>query len=209
MIRKPGATVAASREQIKAGRPFRRSFVCRNTQHFPQSGWNPCPRVPVIGSALPLADVPMLMNLSWRNVAVPIAVLVIASGCIAWGIIITANRSVLYKGAVTQRVLPVKVGRSSLTTSNSPTLAPNEDQKAEAPKSLAEGSVTQKPTEPSESDANAKLEDRPRASGAKSWKGHAEADVEPGRKAEKRNFQNSKRDGTMIIVRTIFPGWLR
>jgi hypothetical protein len=149
----------------------------RDTQHFPQSGWNPCPRVPVIGPALPLADVPMLTNLTWRNVAFLIVVLVIASGCIAWGIIITTDRSVLYKGAVTQRVLPLKVGRSSLTNSNSPALAPNEDQKAEAPKSLAEGSVTQKPTEPSESDANAKLEDRPRAGEAKSGKGRAEADV--------------------------------
>jgi hypothetical protein len=96
---------------------------------------------------------------------------------------------------------------SSLTNSNSP--APKEDQKAEAPKSLAEGSVTQKPTEPSESDANAKLEDRPRAGGAKSGKGRAEPDVEPGRKVEKRNFQNSKGDFTMIIVRTIFPRWSR
>jgi hypothetical protein len=152
----------------------------------------------------------MLTNFTWRNVAVLIAVLVIASGCIAWGIIITTDRSVrsvLYKGAVTQKVLPLKVGRSSLTNSNSPALAPNE--KAEAPKSLAEGRVTQKPNEPSESDANAELEDRPRAGGAKSGKGRAEADVEPGRKVEKRHFQNSKRDGTMIIVRTIFPGWLR
>ena len=181
----------------------------RDTQHFPQSGWNPCPRVPVIGPALPLADVPMLANLTWRNVAVLIAVLVIASGCIAWGIIITANRSVLYKGAVTQRVLPFKVGRSSLTSSNSPDLALNEDQKAEAPKSLAEGSITRKPTEPSESDANAMLEDRPRAGGAESGKGRAESDVEPGRKVEKRNFQNSKGDFTTIIVRTIFPRWSR
>ena len=168
----------------------------RDTQHFPQSGWNACPPVPVIGPALPLADVPMLTNLTWRNVAVLIAVLVTASGCIAWGIIITTDRSVrsvLYKGAVTQKVLPLKVGRSSLTNSNSPALAPNQDQKAETPKSLAERRVTQKPTEPSESDANAKLEDRP-------W---------PGRKVEKRNFQNSKRDGTMIIVRTIFPRWAR
>ena len=152
--------------------------------------------VPVIGPALPLADVPMLTNLTWRNVAVLIAVLVIASGCIAWGIITTTDRSVrsvLYKGAVTQKVLPLKVGRSSLTNSNSPALAPNQDQKAEAPKSLAEGRVTQKPSEPSESDVNAKLEDR-------SW---------AGRKVEKRNFQNSKRDGTMIIVRTIFPRWPR
>jgi hypothetical protein len=184
----------------------------RGTQHFPQSGRNPFPRVPVIRPALPLADVPMLTNLTWRNVAVLIAVLVIASGCIAWGIIITTDRSVrsvLYKGAVTQKVLPLKVGRSSLTNSNSPALAPNEDQKAESPKSLAEARVTQKPTEPSEGDANAKLEDRPWASGAKSGKGRAEADVEPGRNVEKRNFQNSKRDGTMIIVRTIFPRWAR
>ena len=159
-----------------------------------------------------MAYVPMLTNFTWRNVAVLIAVLVIASGCIAWGIIITTDRSVrsvLYKGAVTQKVLPLKVGRSSLTNSISPALAPNEDQKAEAPKSPAEGRVAQTPTEPSESDANAELEDRPRAGGAKSGKGRAEADVEPGRKVEKRNFQNSKRDGTMIIVRTIFPGWLR
>ena len=171
--------------------------------------WNPCPRIPVIGPALPLADVPMLTNFTWRNVAVLIAVLVLAGGCIAWGIIITTHQSVLHQGAVTQKVLPLKVGRSSPTNSNSPALAPNKDQKAEAPKSLAEGGVTQKPTEPSESDANAKLEDRPRAGGAKSGKGRAEADVEPGRKVEKRNFQNSKRDGTMIIVRTIFPGWSR
>jgi hypothetical protein len=164
---------------------------------FPQSDWNPCPRIPVIGPALPLADVTMLTNLTWRNAAVLIAVLVIASGCISLGIIITTDRSVLYKGAVTQKVLPPKVGRSSLTNSNSPALAPNEDQKAEASKFLAEGSVTQKPNEPSESDANAKLEDRPRAGGAKSGKGRAEADVEPG--IEKRNFQNSKRDGTMIM----------
>ena len=111
-----------------------------------------------------MADVPMLTNLTWRNFAVLIAVLVIASGCIAWGIIITTDRSVrsvLHKGAVTQKVLPLKVGRSSLTNSNSPALAPNEDQKAEAPKFLAEERVTQKPTEPSESDANAKLEARP------------------------------------------------
>jgi len=137
----------------------------------------------------------MLTNLTWRNVAVLIAVLVTASGCIAWGIIITTDRSVrsvLYKGAVTQKVLPLKVGRSSLTNSNSPALAPNQDQKAETPKSLAERRVTQKPTERSESDVNAKLEDR--------W---------AGRKVEKRNFQNSKRDGTMIIVRTIFPRWAR
>jgi hypothetical protein len=180
----------------------------RDTQHFSQSGWNPCPRVPVTGSALPLADVPMLTNLTWRNVAVLIAVLVIASGCIAWGIIITTDRSVLYRGAVTQRVLPIKVRRPSLANSNSPALAPNEDQKAARPQSLAEGSVTQKPTEPSESDAHAKLEDRPWAGGAKSGR-RAEADVEPGRNVEKRNFQNSKRDGTMIIVRTIFPAWSR
>jgi hypothetical protein len=151
----------------------------------------------------------MLTNLTWRNVAILIAVLVIASGCIAWGIIITTDRSVLHKGAVTQRVLPFKAGQSSLANSNSPALAPNEDQKAEAPKYLAEGSVAQKPAEPSESDANAKLENKPRASGAKSGKGLAEADVEPGRRAEKRNLQNPKRDGTMIIVRTIFPGWSR
>jgi hypothetical protein len=98
---------------------------------------------------------------------------------------------------------------SSLTNSNSPALAPKEDQKAEASKSLAEGSVTQRPTEPSESDANAKLEDRPRAGGAKSGKGRAEPHVEPGRRVEKRNFQNSKGDFTMIIVRTIFPKWSR
>ena len=165
----------------------------RGTQHFPQSGWNACPRVAVIGPALPLADVPMLTNLTWRNVAVLIAVVLIASGCIAWGIIITTHQSVPHKGAVTQKVLPLKVGRSSLTNSNSPALAPNQDQKAEAPKSLAEGRVTQKPSEPSESDVNAKLEDR-------SW---------AGRNVEKRNFQNSKRDGTMIIVRTIFPRWAR
>jgi hypothetical protein len=98
---------------------------------------------------------------------------------------------------------------SSLTNSNSPALAPKEDKKAEAPKSLVEGSVTRKPTEPSESDANAMLEDRPRASGAESGKGRAESDVEPGRKVEKRNFQNSKGDFTTIIVRTIFPRWSR
>jgi hypothetical protein len=99
-------------------------------------------------------------------------------------------------------------GSSSLTNSNSPALAPKEDQKAEAPKSLAEGSVTQKPTEPS--DAYAKLEDRPRAGGVKFGKGRAEPDVEPGRRVEKRaNFQNSNSDFTMIIVRTIFPRWSR
>src|SRR6266481_4129178 len=118
----------------------------------------------------------MLTNLTWRNVAILIAAIAIASGCIAWGIIIVTDQPVSHKAAVTQRVLPFKVGRSSLTNSNSPALVPKEDQKAEAPKSLAEGRVIQKPTEPSESDANAKLEDRPRAGGAKSGKGRAEVD---------------------------------
>ena len=151
----------------------------------------------------------MLMNLTWRNVAILIAVVVIASGCIAWGIIITTDRSVSLKGAVTQRILPLKVGRSSPTDSNSPALAPNEVQKAEAPRSLAGESVSQTTTEPSEADAHAKLEDSPRAGRTKSGKGRAEVDLDPGRKAEKRNFQNPKRDGTMIIVRTIFPRWSR
>jgi hypothetical protein len=97
--------------------------------------------------------------------------------------------------------------KPSLTNSNPPALAPKEDQKAEAPESVGEGSATQKPTEPSGSEANAKLEDIPWAGGAKSGKGHAEADVEPGRKVQKRNFQNSKPDGMMIIMRTIFPRW--
>jgi len=99
------------------------------------------------------------------------------------------------------------VERSPLANSNPPALAPKEDQQAESPKSLAEGSVTQQPTEPSVSDANAKLEDRPLAGAAKSGKGRAEADVEPGRKLETRNVQKAKRDGAMFIVRTIFPRW--
>src|SRR5437868_15279295 len=102
----------------------------------------------------------MLTNLTWRNVAVLIAVLVIASGCIAWGIITTTDRSVrsvLYKGAVTQKVLPLKVGRSSLTNSNSPALAPNQYQKAEAPKSLAEARVTQKQSDTSPTDVNCNI----------------------------------------------------
>jgi hypothetical protein len=97
----------------------------------------------------------------------------------------------------------------SLTNPNSPALAPKEDQKAEAPKSLAGGSVTQKPTEHSESDAYAKLEDGPRAGAAKSGLDRAEPNVKPGRRPEKRNFQNSKGDFTMIILKTIFPRWSR
>src|SRR5205085_2772651 len=76
-------------------------------QHSPKSGWNPCPWVPAIGPALPLAGGPMLTNLTWRNVAVPIAALVIASGCIARGIIIANDRPELHKAAVTQKVLPL------------------------------------------------------------------------------------------------------
>ena len=55
----------------------------------------------------------MLTNLTWRNVAVLIAVLVIASGCIAWGIIIATDQPVSHKAAVAQKVLPLKVGRGA------------------------------------------------------------------------------------------------
>ena len=57
----------------------------------------------------------MLTNLRWRNVAILIAALVIASGCMAWGIIIATERPASahwHKAAVTQKVLPLKVGRA-------------------------------------------------------------------------------------------------
>ena len=95
----------------------------------------------------------------------------------------------------------------SPTNSKPPALTPNEDQKAEALKSVGEGSGNQKPTEPPGSEANAKLEDTRWAGGAKSGKGNAEADVKTGRKVEKRNFHSSNPDGMTMIMRTIFPRW--
>ena len=57
----------------------------------------------------------MLTNLTWRNVAVLIAVLVIASGCVAWVIIIATDQPASHKAAVTQKVVPHKVGRGAPT----------------------------------------------------------------------------------------------
>ena len=47
----------------------------------------------------------------WRRVAV----LVIASGCVAWVIIIATDQSASHKAAVTQKVVPHKVGRGAPT----------------------------------------------------------------------------------------------
>jgi hypothetical protein len=93
------------------------------------------------------------------------------------------------------------------TNSNSPTLTLKGDQKAEAPKSVGEGSANHKPTEPPGSEANAKLEDTPWTGGAKSGKGNGETHVKTERKVEKRNFRNSNPDGMTAIMRTIFPRW--
>src|SRR5438132_13505260 len=59
--------------------------------------------VPLSDWLCSLAEVAMLTNLMWRNVAV--LVLAIASGCIGWGIIIATDRPVSRKAAVTQKVL--------------------------------------------------------------------------------------------------------
>jgi hypothetical protein len=53
----------------------------------------------------------MLTNLTWRNVATLMAVLAIASSCIAWGIVIATDRSELHKAAVT--VVPLKIGHGA------------------------------------------------------------------------------------------------
>jgi hypothetical protein len=96
----------------------------------------------------------------------------------------------------------------SPTNSNPPALTPKEDQKAEAPKSIGEGSANHKPTEPPGSEANAKLEDTPWTGGAKSGKEkNGETHVKTERKVEKRNFPNSTLDGMTMIMRTIFPRW--
>jgi len=91
----------------------------------------------------------------------------------------------------------------------SATVAPTEkeDQLAEAPtKSVDEENANQKPIEPLGSEADAKGENAPPASDAKSGKKIAEADVKKG-KVKKRNTRNSDQFGMEMIVRTIFPRW--
>ena len=96
----------------------------------------------------------------------------------------------------------------SPTNLNPPALTPKGDQKAEAPKSVGEGSANHKPTEPPGSEANAKLEDTPWTGGAKSGKEkNGETHVKTERKVEKRNFRDSNLDGMTMIMRTIFPRW--
>ena len=67
----------------------------------------------VIRTGFALGRVPCSQTSRGGNVAVLIVVLVIASGCIAWGIIIASDQPVSHKAAVTQKVLPLKVGRGA------------------------------------------------------------------------------------------------
>ncbi len=80
---------------------------------FPPIGLEPLPTGSAIGPALPLAELPMLPDLTWRNVAILIVAIAIASGCIAWGIVVATDQSGLHKAAVTQKVLPLNVGRGA------------------------------------------------------------------------------------------------
>jgi len=96
---------------------------------------------------------------------------------------------------------------ASATKSTTPVPTEKEDQLAEAPtKSVDEENANQKPIEPLGSEADAKGENTPPASDAKSSKKIAEADVKRGN-VKKRNTRNSDQFGMEMIVRTIFPRW--
>ena len=82
----------------------------RDTQHSP----NRVETLPTgfrYRTGFALGRVLMLTNLTWRNVAILIAAIAIASGCIAWGIIVATDQSGLHKAVVT--VVPLKVGRGA------------------------------------------------------------------------------------------------
>ena len=61
-----------------------------------------------------LREVPMLENRSWRSAAALIAALVIARGCMAWGIIIATDRADWWYGAgAMQKIHPLNVQRAA------------------------------------------------------------------------------------------------
>ena len=84
----------------------------RDTRHSPNRVGTPAHGFPLSGPALPLAEVPMLADLTWRQCRRPDCC---PRDCerLHWGIIIATDQPVSHKAAVTQKVLPLKVGRGA------------------------------------------------------------------------------------------------